>query len=225
MPARSRLNRKSGLALDSTALSLFHLFGMATEKGIFKDDIDRRSQAHGQLCAWFLDNAEAFVRRFLFDRPKTRVKVTLERLITHNKFIIGFADVILEYETDSGSKECVLIEVKSRLSDFGACLRQLRTYEAYLSGITKLCVLNGDERYQPVTDDDMLLRKYFSSQGVYVIDADTPFYNPNYCSLPSGRRHVTIDYAEPEGYRFDIYLSGQGVDDDGKDASTQVLSL
>jgi hypothetical protein len=99
---------------------------MATEKGLFKDDIDRFTDAHFQMFAWFIEHGEMFVRRFLFDRPAREVRVTVEHLIPHNKFIIGYADVLPEYETDAGAKERVLIELKSRLSDPSACLRQLR---------------------------------------------------------------------------------------------------
>jgi hypothetical protein len=213
------------LCLDSLRWPQFNSASMATEKGLFKDDVDRFTDSHLQICAWFLGNAEWFVRSFLFDRPATKINVTLERLITNNRFIIGYADVLLEYETDVGSKQCVLIEAKSHLSDLAACLRQLRAYKEYLPNITKTCVVHSDERYEPFEDDDFRMRRYFSSQGVYVIDFHTPFQNPNYCSLPSGRRIVEIEHAEPHGCSFDVFLGGRGFDETGKDAKTQVYIL
>jgi hypothetical protein len=210
------------LCLDSLRWPLLNSTSMATEKGLFKDDVDRFTDAHLEICAWFLGNAEWFVRSFFFDRPATEIKVTLEHLITNNRFIIGYADVLLEYETDAGSKQCVLIEAKSQLSDLAACLRQLRAYKEYLPSITKMCVVHSDERYEPYEDDDCRMRRYFSSQGVYVIDFHTPFQNLYHWILPSGRRIVEIEHAEPHGYSFDVSLGGMGFDGNGKDAKTQV---
>lgn len=198
---------------------------MATEKGLFKDDVDRFSDAHFQIAAWFVDHASAFVRRFLFDRPRGPVKVTVERLITHNKFIIGYADVLLEYETDVGAKEVVLIEVKSRLNDPSACLRQLRAYCEYVPEITKICVVHQDDRYEFCSDTDARLRRYFASQGIYVVDFNAPGWNPHYCALPSGRRAVEIDHADARGYDFEVWLSGNGFDENGEDADVQIFFL
>ena len=158
----------------------------------------------------------------LFDRPAGEVAVKLEHIVTHNKFIIGYADVILEYTTDCGRKECVLIEVKSRLSDFAACLRQLRAYAEYIPTITKMCVVHCDDSYEPYGTRDIEMRRFFSSQGVYVADFHSPFHNPNYCSVPTGRRLVEIEHAEPCGYSFDVYLGTEGFDQYGRDAWTQI---
>ena len=143
---------------------------MATEKGLFKDDVDCFTDAHFQMSAWFIEHAEMFVRRFLFDRPARGVRVSVEHLIAHNKFIIGYADVLLEYETDAGTKERVLIELKSRLSYPSACLRQLRAYREHLADVTKVCVVHCDDRYDFCSDTDAQLRRYFASQGLYVAD-------------------------------------------------------
>jgi hypothetical protein len=195
---------------------------MATEKGIFKDDLDRFAQAHYEMSSWLLKNAGFFVRCFLWDRPKTSVKVTLEQIVTtQTKFIIGFADVVLDYETDCGRKERVLIELKSRLSDPAACMRQLRAYAEYIPDITKTCVIHCDDRYEPFGEADMQMRRFFGSQGIYVADSRAPSFNGLYCALPSGRRKVWIHCAEPYGYNFNITLAGTGFDKDGNDAETQ----
>lgn len=192
---------------------------------MFKNDTDRFTDVHFRISSWFLENAQAFVRRFLFDRPIGPVEIALEHLVTHNKFIIGYADVLLTYRTDAGAEECVLIEIKGRLSDPAACLRQLRAYREYLPRVTKLCVVHADDRYEVLSDNDTTVRCYFGSQGVYVADFNTPFYNPHYCSLPSGRRLLEIQHAEPQGYSFDVWLGGAGFDDNGNDSDTQIYLL
>lgn len=195
---------------------------MATEKGLFKDDVDRSTDLHLGACAWLLENAARFIRLVFFDKPAGQVAVKLEHIVTHNKFIIGFADVILEYTTDCGREECVLIEVKSCLSDLAACLRQLRAYMEYIPAITKTCVVHCDDSYEPYGTKDFEMRRFFSSQGVYVADFHSPFHNPNYCSVPTGRRLVEIEHAEPHGYSFDVNLGADGFDEYGKDARTQI---
>ena len=199
---------------------------MTTEKGIFKDDLDRFTQAHFQISSWLLQNAASFVRQFFFDLPTTEVKVTVEHLVVHKGFIIGYADALLEYETGVGAKECVLIEVKSRLSDPAACLRQIRAYREYIPQVTKVCVIHADDRYEFCSDSDSTLRRYFASQGVYVCDFNAPgCWNPHYCSLFTGRREVRVDHADARGYDFEFWLSGRGIDQYGKIADTQVYLL
>ena len=154
-----------------------------------------------------------------------KIKVILEHLIVHNKFIIGYADVLLEYQTDAGVKECVLIEVKSKLSDPAACLRQLRAYREYLPAVTKICVVHSDDRYESCGDPDIQMRSYFASQGIFVCDFQSPSWNPHYCSLPTGRRSVLIDHADVHGYSFEVWLRGMGFDENGKDSETQIYLL
>ena len=163
-----------------------------------------------------------FIRLVLFDKPAGRVAVKIEHILTHNKFIIGYADVILEYTTDCGRKECVLIEVKSRLCDVAACLRQVRAYAEYIPAITKTCIVHCDDSYEPYSDRDLEMRGFFTSQGIYVADFSSPFHNPNYCSVPTGRRLVEIEHAEPYGDSFNVYLGADGFDEHGRDVRTQI---
>jgi hypothetical protein len=154
--------------------------------------------------------------------PSAAFPIKLEQIPTDNKFIIGFADVILEYTTDCGRNECVLIEVKSRLYDLAACLRQLRAYAEFIPAVTKMCVLHCDDTYEPYTDRDLEMRRFFTSQGVYVADLSSPFHNPNYCSVPTGRRFVEIEHAEPNGDSFEVYFGADGFDKHGGEARTQI---
>jgi hypothetical protein len=159
----------------------------------------------------------------VLDKPLGRVSVKLEQILTNNKFIIGFANVILEYTTDCGRNECVLIEVKSRLHDLAACLRQLRAYAEYIPAVTKMYVVHCDDTYEPYSESEIEMRRFFASQGIYVANFNSPFHNPNYSSVPTGRRLVEIEYAEPNGYSFDVYLAADGFDEHGRDAKTQIF--
>jgi len=203
---------------------------MGTKKGHFtKDDADRYTDKHLEICKWFLTNADAFVRWFLFDRPVGRVKVILEKLITTpTGYIIGYTDVLLSYRTDQGTDQLVLIEVKTSLGDQAEALRQLNTYQQYLPAITKKCLVHGDWRFQPwlnQTDgddlrDDADMRRTYSSQGIYVVEHEClkhgGGYNPHYCGFPSGRREVLVswggEYKLMRKGSFHFDLRGTGAD-------------
>lgn len=138
---------------------------MASEKGMFKDQ-DRSTKEHQEMCAWFNDdrNASTFVRYELRDCQQG-VEIELEKTVrSPSGFLFGFADVVLSYVTDQGTAHKVLIEAKSSISDFGACLRQIRAYQEYLSGITRTCLVHSDSRYEK---DDKLDR-FFPRQDIFV---------------------------------------------------------
>jgi|GEM_PF-6310422 len=180
---------------------------MGTHKGHFtKDDADRYTEKHLEVCKWFISNADAFVRRFLFEKPAGKIDVILEKLITSpTSYIIGYADVLLSYRTDQGDSQLVLIEVKTSLGDQAEALRQLQTYAHYLPEITKKCLVHADWRFKPWLDekdgeglrDDIDMRRTYSSQGIYVVEYDclkSGKYNPHYCAFPSGRRKALLNW-------------------------------
>ena len=204
---------------------------MGTKKGLLtKDDADRYTEKHLEICKWFLSNANLFVRCFLYDRPVGEVKVILEQLVTgSNGFSIGYADVLLSSSTDQGDIHLVLIEVKTRLRDQAEALRQLNTYQNYLPKITKKCLVHSDPRFKSWWNEqdgrdlsaDFSMRDTFASQGIYVADYESllnGFYIPDWCcAFPSGRREVVIDWVREEGERIHMQLSGTGVDRHGHD--------
>lgn len=181
---------------------------MGTRKGHFtKDDADRYTEKHLEICKWFIYNGGAFIRGFLFDNPVGKIDVILEKLVTSpTGYIIGYADVLLSYRTDQGKDELVLIEVKTSLGDQAEALRQLNTYQQYLPEITKKCLVHADWRFKPWLDegdgeglrDDADMRQTYSSQGIYVVEYESlqhnGGYNPHYCAFPSGRREVFVDW-------------------------------
>lgn len=138
---------------------------MVSDKGYLKD-ADKFTQEHQQMSMWFTvqKNARDFVRMFLCDLPLD-LTTTLEVPVKSSTgFLYGYADVVMSYRTDQFSVENVLIELKSSLTDFGAVLRQIRTYQEYLRNVTKTCLIHSglDDR----TDDTAT--RYFVSQGIYV---------------------------------------------------------
>lgn len=143
---------------------------MSKEKGYFKD-IDKNTQEHQEMCIWFTDrqNVENFVWICLHDAV-VDLKITLEKPVkSKTGFLYGFADVHLSYENDQGKQEGVLIEVKSSLSDFGATLRQIRTYQEYLGNITKTCLVSSDLE----NDDHEKTEKFFWNQAIYYTTFET----------------------------------------------------
>lgn len=138
---------------------------MRTDKGYLKDP-DRSTARHQEICLWFTEqkNAENFVRLFLGDLAfdlKTKLETPVR---SKSGFLYGYADICISYRTDQSEQEHVLVEVKTSLTDFGAVLRQVRTYQEYLSGITKTCLVHCglDE------DIEEKATQYFVSQDIYV---------------------------------------------------------
>ncbi len=183
---------------------------MATEKGLFQDE-DRFSPAHQEMAAWFAQNAHTFVRRFLCDMPKELTTSLEVPVRSANGFLYGFADVVIDYETDQGAERSILIELKSRFRDFGRVLRQLNTYRAYLPNVTSVCFIHDDEWWDgrnacldPKAEewDWVKLERYgqvhgfFGSQGIYVVEyakLREGFFG--HYEVPSGRREAVLSHA------------------------------
>lgn len=146
---------------------------MSKRRGHLDDD-DKFTQRHEELCRWFAsrkEHAEKFARCFLFDSP-TRIEVELEEPVyAANKFLYGYADVLLNYETDQQKKEKVLIEVKSSISDLGNALRQIKTYRTNLPDVTKTVLLY--EQCPKRNPHEVM--SFFGSQRIYVIAANDVF--------------------------------------------------
>jgi hypothetical protein len=187
---------------------------MKSEKGLFKDE-DKYAKIHQDICSWFIsDNAWNFVRFYLNDFAED-LEVKLETPVRSSSgFLYGFADVLLLYRTDQGHKHRVLIEAKSSISDFGAVLRQIRTYQEYLGDITKTCLIHADERWYWCNDDDNSLGKYFGSQGIYKesFDSMSDYSSSRLDKLPLDEIQGYIGLNIPSG-RHNASLCGLWIDD------------
>lgn len=165
---------------------------MTKEKGYLKD-LDRFTKEHQKMCMWFTadNNAKYFIRIFLGDLP-VGVKTTLEIPVkSQSGFLYGYADICLSYRTDQSKQENLLIEVKSALTDFGAVLRQIRTYQEYLGNITKTCLI-----HSVLNDEDAI--QYFVSQEIYIASLEgikeeiEEALSENTIKVPAGKRSAHL---------------------------------
>jgi hypothetical protein len=173
---------------------------MPKEKGLFKDN-DRFMKEHERICSWFLNEEKArlFVLYDVHESPSGRVKVVLEQPVrSASGFLYGFADVLLHFHNDQGQEHTILIEAKSAISDLGSVLRQIRTYQEYLSGITRTYLIHSiaDEKEADRVAD------FFGSQDVCVLPFRWLEHDPDdeQLELINGRRDAACCgvYFRPE---------------------------
>ncbi len=178
---------------------------MKKVKGHF-NDVDKFTAKHQEMVKWFLEerNVWHFVRFFLNDVPTSEIKVLLEETVkSKTDYLLGYTDVILIYDTDYNEKQTVLIEVKSSFYDYGAVLRQMKTYKEYRNDITKVCLItdmdfvdkNGEEDY----DEYENCEKFFQSQNILF----ETFESIDYADF-TGRPNEVIEfggYKIPHGIR------------------------
>jgi hypothetical protein len=141
---------------------------MGTEKGLFQD-LDKYTQAHQALALWFVpeENIKGFLRYALGHAP-ANIRAEFEVPVTDKKgFIYGFADVVIYFQTVEGRQEAILIELKSSFSDFGEVLRQIKTYQEFLSRRPIKTYLIHPSPTQPLCAREA--RSYFKSQGVMLL--------------------------------------------------------
>jgi hypothetical protein len=87
------------------------------------------------------------------------VKATLEKEFISNGITIGYADVVIDYIDKFGTKQTVLIEVKSSLKviamDINAVIRQIKKYRSNLKNVKKtfLAYWSHPVDYEIVTDE------------------------------------------------------------------------
>jgi hypothetical protein len=174
------------------------VFEMATEKGFIKDD-DRFTKRHQDMCLWFANekNVRDFIRFLLVD-VAVGPNFTLEKpVVTSKEFLFGYADVFLSYTTDQSRNENVLIEVKSSLSDYGAVLRQIRTYQQYLANITKTILVY--DNFKSEEEEDKAT-KFFVSQKIYFVSLKGIIEHIDCCKneesvpniIPAGKRGAEL---------------------------------
>lgn len=164
---------------------------MPKDKGMFKDD-DRFTKEHERICSWFLDeeNTRLFVLYDVHECPSGRVKAILEQPVrSPTGFLYGFADVVLQFRNDQGHERTVLVEAKSAILDLGSVLRQIRTYQEYLPGITSTYLIHS------VADEAEVdkVADFFGSQDICVLPFSWIEHHPDdeEPGLVNGRRDAS----------------------------------
>jgi hypothetical protein len=130
------------------------------------------TELHNQICGKFKN--EEYSRNFLsayFETGCSKIhKVVLEDIVSNNGILIGFCDVIIDYEDNNGRKQKALIEVKGNTDvikiDTHEVLRQIKKYRFYNKSITKtFLVYSGDASMQPIEDTSI-----FTDENIIVLD-------------------------------------------------------
>lgn len=140
------------------------------------DDETLTTSEHDEMVLWLLDEKKV-IKLF----PELiGVPITIQSevpILTNNKFIVGYWDVVISWDTRADLKivwnerDCVpgyiftkssyFIEVKPSIKNFGSTLRQLKTYLTYLGyGINKkIWIFTNDTKFSEA----------FKSQGINII--------------------------------------------------------
>jgi formylglycine-generating enzyme required for sulfatase activity len=126
------------------------------------------TELHNELCRKFKD--EDYSRNFLSTHTeegcKRIQKVTLEDIVSNNNILIGFCDVVIEYEDEDGKNQCVSIEVKSSADvidkDSNDILRQIKKYKFYNKKVTKSFLFYSG--YRRILDANL-----FTDEGIIVV--------------------------------------------------------
>jgi hypothetical protein len=102
---------------------------------------------HNEICRRFKkeDYSKKFIAEHTQEGCKKIHKITLEDIISNNNILIGFCDVVIDYEDEMGNAQSLLIEVKSSADvinkDSNDVLRQIKKYIFYLKKITKVFLI------------------------------------------------------------------------------------
>jgi ribosomal protein L37AE/L43A len=117
------------------------------------------TRLHNEICRRFKneDYSQFFLSEY-FEIGCRKIKtVVLEDVVSNNGILIGYCDVVIEFEDDEKSKQKALIEIKSSADainkDSNDVLRQIKKYRFYNKSITKtFLVYPGDASNQPIED-------------------------------------------------------------------------
>jgi formylglycine-generating enzyme required for sulfatase activity len=157
------------------------------------------TQIHNEICNRFRDEnySKEFIEEYTKEGCKKIYKIILEDIISNNNILIGFCDVVINYEDNGGRQQKALIEVKSSAAvinkDPQEVLRQIKKYRFYNKKITKSFLVYTSEE----TDEGVKDLGLFSDEDIIVIDVDNIYISKvNYYYYQDGRGNCQSDRIE-----------------------------
>jgi formylglycine-generating enzyme required for sulfatase activity len=157
------------------------------------------TQIHNEICNRFRDEnySKEFIIKYTDEGCSEINRIILEDIISNNNILIGFCDVVIDYEDFNGRKQKALIEVKSSATvinkDPQEVLRQIKKYRFYNKKITKsFLVYTYQENYEIVDDIGL-----FSDEDIIIIDVhDNIYINKLKYNYEDGRGNCQSDRIE-----------------------------
>jgi hypothetical protein len=132
------------------------------------------TEIHNEICNKFRDKnySKVFIAEYTAEGCSKINKIILEDIISNNNILIGYCDVVIDYEDGDGRKHKALVEVKSSADvinkDPQNVLRQIKKYRFYNKSITQpFLVYTSEGSYNLVEDTDL-----FSDEGITVVDIE-----------------------------------------------------
>jgi len=161
--------------------------------------MDDGTAIHNDVCFWFKDVnfSKQFIEKYIpSDYEKTKIKkIVLEDIVSNNNVLIGYCDVVIDYEDEAGNIQKLLIEVKSSASvinkDPMDVLRQIKKYRFYNKKITQVFLIYFGDSEILLEHEDL-----FTDEDITVLDISD--MDPN-------RKK-----SEPEPKKKEYNFSGRG---------------
>lgn len=103
--------------------------------GVFDTEKDTPTPKHDKIVMWFEDTMadrlgrgwttkkiewEAPIRQHVYQGPS----------LPRGERVIGYADLLVTLEKENGLVHYLIVEAKSEIASLGACIRQLKGYQA-----------------------------------------------------------------------------------------------
>jgi magnesium-transporting ATPase (P-type) len=132
------------------------------------------TEIHNEICNRFrnTDYSQEFIIKYTDEGCSEINRIILEDIISNNNILIGYCDVVIDYEDFNGRNQKALIEVKSSAEvinkDPQEVLRQIKKYRFYNKKFTKtFLIYTSEESYDYVNNKDL-----FIEEDILVVDID-----------------------------------------------------
>jgi hypothetical protein len=132
------------------------------------------TQIHNEICRTFKSEkyTKMFLQLYTKDGCKKIKKIIFEDIISNNNILIGYCDVVIDYEDNDGRTQKALIEVKSSgeiiNEDPQSVLRQIKKYRFYNKKFTKtFLIYSTEENYELVEDTT-----FFTDEDITVVEVE-----------------------------------------------------